>query len=50
MAVWFSPNHRTKFLSIGTNFRNIFRVEYGDCFMAEFIVVNDSLEMCKIKK
>ena len=40
MVMWFSPNH-------GTIFRDSFRAEFEDCFMAEFIAVNDSLESCK---
>ena len=50
MAVWFSPNHGIEFLDVGTVFRDWFRVEFEDCFMAEFIVVNDSLEICKKNK
>ena len=45
MAVWFSPNHGTKFSDVGT----VFRAEFEDCFMAEFIAVNNSLESCKKK-
>ena len=47
MAVWFGPNHGTEFLDIETIFRDSFWVEFEDCFMAEFIVVNDSLDSCK---
>ena len=47
MAVWFSPNHGTEFSNVGIIFRDSFRVEFEDCFMDEFIVVNDSLESCK---
>ena len=47
MAVWFSPNHRTEFSDIGTIFQDSFRAEFEDCFIAEFIVVNDSLEIVK---
>ena len=43
MVVWFSPNHRTKFLDVGTVFQDSFRAEFEDCFMVEFIAVNDSL-------
>ena len=46
MTVWFSPNHETKFLDVATIFRDNFRVEFEDCFMAKFIAVNDSLEIC----
>ena len=46
MAVWFSPNHGIEFSDIGTIFWDNFQVEFEDCFMAEFIVVNDSLEIC----
>ena len=46
MAVWFSPNHETEFLDVGTIFWNNFRVEFEDYFVAEFIYVNDSLEIC----
>ena len=46
MAVWFSPNHGNEFLDIGTVFRDSFRAEFEDCFMTEFIAVNDSLEIC----
>ena len=47
MAVWFSLNHVTEFSDIGTVFRDSFRAEFEDCFMAEFITVNDSLESHK---
>ena len=47
MAVWFSPNHETKFSDVETVFRDSFRVEFEDCFMTEFIAVNDNLESCK---
>ena len=47
MAMWFSPNHGIEFLDVGTVFRDCFRAEFEDCFMVEFIVVNDSLESCK---
>ena len=46
MAVWFNPNHGTKFSDVGTIFRDSFRAEFENCFMAEFIAVNDSLEIC----
>ena len=46
MAMWFSPNHRTEFSDIGTIFRDCFWVEFEDCFIAKFIVINDSLEIC----
>ena len=43
MAMWFNPNHGTGFLDVGT----IFWAEFEDCFMAEFIAMNDNLESCK---
>ena len=46
MIVWFSSNHGTEFSDIGTVFRDNFWVEFEDCFMAEIIAVNDSLEIC----
>ena len=46
MAVWFNPNHGTEFSDVGTIFRDSFRAEFENCFMAEFIAVNDSLEIC----
>ena len=46
MTVWFSPNHGTEFSDVVTVFRNSLRVEFEDCFMAEFIAVNDSIEIC----
>ena len=46
MVMWFSPNHGTEFLDVGTVFRDSFRAEFEDCFMAEIIVVNDNLEIC----
>ena len=49
MATWFSPNHGTEFSDVETIFQNSFRAKVKDCFMAEFIVVNDSLEICKNK-
>ena len=50
MAVWFSPNHETEFSDVGIVFRDNFRAESEDCFMAEFIAFNDSPESClKIK-
>ena len=42
MAVWFNPNHRTEFSDV----RTVFRAESEDCFMDEFIAVNDSIEIC----
>ena len=42
MAVWFSPNHGTEF----SDFRTVFWAESEDCFMDEFIAVNDSIEIC----
>ena len=47
MAVWFSPNHGTKFSNVGTVFRDNFQVEFEDYFMAEFIAVNDNPESYK---
>ena len=44
MAVWFSLNHETDYLNVGTVFRDRFQAKFEDCFMTEFIVVNDSLE------
>ena len=46
MATWFSPNHGTKFSDVRIAFRDSFQAKFEDCFMAEFIVVNDSLEIC----
>ena len=46
MAMWFSPNQGTEFSNVGTVFRDSFRADFEDCFMAKFIVVNDSLEIC----
>ena len=46
MVVWFSPNHGTELSDSETIFRDGFRAEFEDCFMAEFIVVNDCLEIC----
>ena len=46
MVVWFSPNHETKFSDVGTVFWDCFRAEFEDCFMVEFIAVNDSLKIC----
>ena len=46
MVVWFNPNHEIEFSDVGTIFRDSFRVEFEDCFMAEFVTVNDSLEIC----
>ena len=45
MAMWFSPNHGTEFSDVGTVFRYSLWAEFGDCFMVEFIAVNDSLEI-----
>ena len=42
MAVWFKPNHGTNFSDVGTVFLDNFRAEFEDCFMAEFIAVNDN--------
>ena len=50
MVVWFSLNHGTEFSDVGTVFRDCFRAEFEDCFMAECIAVNDSLESCKKNK
>ena len=50
MAVWFSPNHGTEFSDVGTVFWDSFRAEFKDCFMAEFIAVNGSLESCNKKE
>ena len=49
MTVWFRPNHGSEFLDIGTVFQDNFRAKFEDCFMAEFITINDSLESCKKK-
>ena len=46
MAIWFSPNHGTEFSDVGTIFQDCFRADFEDYFMTEFIVVNDSLEIC----
>ena len=46
MAVWFNPNHGTELSNFGTIFWDSFRAESEDCFMAEFIAVNDSIEIC----
>ena len=46
MVVWFNPNQGTEFSDVGTIFLDCFRAEFEDCFMAEFIVVNDSLQIC----
>ena len=46
MVVWFSPNHWTEFSNVRTIFRDNFRADFEDYFMAEFIVVNDSPEIC----
>ena len=47
MAMWFIPNHGTEFSNVGTIFLDSFWSEFENCFMAEFIAVNDSLEICK---
>ena len=47
MAVWFNPNHGTEFSDVGIVFRDSFLAEFEDYFMAEFIAVNNSLEICK---
>ena len=49
MAVRFNPNHGTEFSNVGTVFRDGFLAEFEKCFMAEFITVNDNLEICKKK-
>ena len=46
MDVWFSPNHGIEFSKVGTVFRDSVPVEFEECFMAEFITFNDSLEIC----
>ena len=46
MVVWFSPNHGTNFPDIVTVFWDSFQAEFENDFMAEFIAVNDSLEIC----
>ena len=46
MAVWFNPNHMIEFLDVRTIFLEQL---FEDCFMAEFIVVNNSLERGKRK-
>ena len=46
MIVWFSTNHGIEFSNVGTIFQDSFRAEFEDCFMVEFIAVNDSLEIC----
>ena len=48
MVVWFSPNHGTEFSDVIV-FQDSFRAKFEDCFMDEFIIVNDSLESCKNK-
>ena len=47
MDVWFSPNHGTEFSDVVTVFRVSFRAKFEDCFMDEFISINDSHESCK---
>ena len=44
MAVWFSHNHETEFSDIVNYFWDSFQDKFEDCFMAEFIAVNDNLE------
>ena len=39
MTVWFNPNHIIEFFDVGT----VFRAEFEDCLMTEFIAVSDSL-------
>ena len=46
MAVWFNPNQGTEFSDVGIVFRDSFRAEFEDCFMDEFIAINDNLEIC----
>ena len=46
MDLWFSTNHGIEFSEVGTIFQESFRAECEDCFMAEIISVNDSLEIC----
>ena len=46
MVVWFNSNHGTKFSDVGTVFWDSFRAEFEECFMTEFIAVNDRLEIC----
>ena len=46
MSMWFSPNHGIEFSDIVIVFLDCFRAKFEDCFMAEFIAVNDSLEIC----
>ena len=46
MAVWFNPNYETEFSDVRIVFRDNFRAEFENCFMVEFIVFNDNLEMC----
>ena len=46
MVVCFNPNHDIEFSDVGTMFQDSFRAEFEDCFMAEFIAANDSLENC----
>ena len=46
MVRWFSPNHGTEFSNVWTIFRDNFQAEFEDYFMAKFIAVNDSLEIC----
>ena len=43
MVVWFSPNHGIEFSDVGTVFQD---TEFEDYFMAEFIAINDNLEIC----
>ena len=47
MAVWFNPNHMIEVSDIRTIFLEQL---FEDCFMDEFIVVNDSLERGKKRK
>ena len=46
MAVWFNPNHGIEFSDVGTIFWDSLQAEFEDSFMAEFIAIDDSLEIC----
>ena len=46
MAVWFNPNHETEFSDVRPVFLDNFWAEFEDYFMAKFIAINDSLEIC----
>ena len=41
-----SPTMRLSFRTLGLFFWDSFRAEFEDCFMDEFIGINDSLEIC----